>query len=189
MNSKISSVWNDLQILGHIFWRYIVTTVWIGPWLLLGSLIIFVLQWLFNIEGLLFIIRYTSQSIGEVIEFLSQGFLNIFRYPDDLTPISFILIAGLQATAVILVIRLKASAKPQLRKQTAALGVGLIGAGCVACGGSVLTPVLGALSTTFAAGVVNALSDILLIIAVILSYRVAVQAAQVYAAAVVGSHE
>ena len=96
-------------------------------------------------------------------------------------PISIILIATFQASAIVLFFIVRRSRKKAVKQQIGSLAVGLIGSGCVACGGSILTPLLGAVASNVSVALAERISDILLLIAVLLSYRALSQISLVYA--------
>lgn len=171
----------DLQLISHIFWRYVLGTWKIFMWLVIFVMLVFILQWLFNIEQLWFILGESSISSIDKLIFLQEGFFNIFRLANDIVPVSIILIAFMQATAITLFWAMRSSRNKAIRSQVGPMSVGLVGAGCVACGGSILTPLLGAIASNFSFTLAERLSDIILIIAVVLSYRALSKISFVYA--------
>ena len=160
-NAKLSAV---------VVWNLILKTSRIYLLAALFVAILFLLQWLFNIDQLLDIVLGDNPlSVSERLDFLVDGFFNIFRFADDFTPIAMILIALLQAITLTLLISYR-SLKKLRGKQGASLGLSFLGIGCVACGGSVLTPILGLVATNVSVSFAESVSSILLAIALVLSY-------------------
>jgi len=50
------------------------------------------------------------------------------------------------------------------------MGLSIIGAGCVACGGSLIAPILSLLATNVSISLAQSLGDILLLMAAVLSF-------------------
>ncbi len=143
--------------------------------------ILFALQWLFNIDQLLEVVFGDNPlSTADRVDFLLDGFVNIFRFADDIVPVSMILIALLQAITITLFMVLKE--KKASRAQGLSIGLSLGAVGCVACGGSILTPLLGFVATNVSVGFAESVSTVLLLVALVLSYismnRVALLVAQ-----------
>jgi len=160
----------DAKLTWVVFWNLILKTHRI--YLFAGSFVavLFTLQWLFNIDQLLDIVLSNNPlSLGDRADFLVDGFFNIFRFADNLVPISMILIALMQSVTLTLLIGYRSIG--ELRgKQGASLGLSFLGIGCVACGGSILTPVLGLIATNISISFAESLSNGLLLIALVLSY-------------------
>ena len=141
------------------------------------AVILFTLQWLFSYEQLSFVLTGDNGlDFWGKVDFLFDGFLNIFRFIDDFVPITLIIIALLQSTAIAMLLRLRKisqqkTTKKAVRDSIGPLSIGLIGSGCVACGGSILSPLLGAIASNVSVTVARGVGDILLLLAVILSYR------------------
>lgn len=136
--------------------------------------ILFILQWLFNIQEFWNILVHTpSLSALEKIDFFANGLLNVFRYFNDIVPISLILISLMQALAITLLIvkSRESSTKSKKSDSIGSLALALVGSGCVACGGSVLTPLLGAIASNISITLAERTADAVLIVAVLLSYR------------------
>ena len=160
----------NLKLTANVTWHLIIRTTRV--YLLAGVfvLILFLLQWLFNIDQLLEIVLGNNPlSVADRLDFLFDGFINIFRFVDDFVPVSMILIALMQSITLTLLFSYR-SVKSLKSKQGASLGLSLLGIGCVACGGSVLTPILGAIAANISVSVAEAVSNSLLLLALVLSY-------------------
>lgn len=64
----------------------------------------------------------------------------------------------------------EAKSKNQLSGSAGSLGLGLLGAGCVACSGSLLAPILGVVAANISIAAAERIGDILLVAAVMFSY-------------------
>ncbi len=160
----------DLKLTWSVVYNLVLKTSRVYMLLGLFAIFLFVLQWLFNIDQLVEIVFGDNPlSIGERIDFLADGFVNIFRFADDFVPISMILIALVQAITLTLLISFR-SLKRLKSSQGASLGLGFLGIGCVACGGSILTPILGLVATNVSVSLAESISTILLGVALVLSY-------------------
>lgn len=160
----------DAKLSIAVIWNVILKTARVYLFAFCFVTILFVLQWLFNIDQLLEVVfGDNALSFSDRAEFLVDGFINIFRYADDIVPISMILIALMQAVAVTLLISFRSIKKLQAQ-QGQAVGFAVFGVGCVACGGSILTPILGLVATNVSVGLAESISNILLVIALVLSY-------------------
>ena len=130
--------------------------------------IIFVLQWLLQISTFSEVVTNSSLSISDKLDTFSTAFFDVFRLIDDLTPISFVLIALFQSSSLVMLASLRSSRKKR-RQQFASLGIALIGSGCVACGGSILSPVLGIVAAELSVGLAESIGNFVLIGAIIVS--------------------
>lgn len=132
--------------------------------------VLFLLQWVFEYEQFweVVIVNDAGQSAAEIFNFLFDALMSFFKYPDDLTPISLMIISFFQAA--ILVIWLRARELKNAHKASmTALGIGLLGAGCVACASSLLSVLLSIFGATISVAFVRTLGDVLLAVAVLLS--------------------
>ena len=156
----------------NTFYKHIWLTNWRYLWVVLAIFIIMLLQWLLNIEELGFFLFGGQIPFSEGLEIIWDGMAGVFSLPTDFTPIAFILISLMQSIAIVMLLILNNAkqAGKQAAKQAGSLGIAVIGAGCVACGGSLMTPLLGLLATNVSIGLASALGDILLALAIILSY-------------------
>lgn len=169
MKHFLISWWQDLKLNFVVIDRFIFRTQLRFYFLGLFILVLFTLQWLFNIDQLIQIVFGASGlSAGERINFLIEGFINIFRYLDDFVPIMMIMIAVLQALSLSLLIGLKY--RKSYINQSSSLLVGVFGVGCFACGGSILSPILGFLAVNISVSLADLFSKFLLFISLMLSY-------------------
>lgn len=174
----------DAQLTWQVVCRHVLTVQSFLTMLGFFVLILFILQWLFNYQQLGFILgNSTGLSFYDKINFLVEAFINIFRFGSDIVPISMILIALFQSVALTLYLKLRhfATHNKSVKSSVGSLTFGLLGSGCVACGGSLLTPLLGALASNVSVTLAERLGDILLVLAVILSYRALSKVAFIYA--------
>ena len=166
----IQNAWVNLRLSANVIWHLVITTSRVYILVPLFMLILFLLQWLFNIDQLVEIVFGDNPlSVADRIDFLADGFVNIFRFADDFVPIAMILIALMQAITLTLLISFRSLKKLQ-GAQGASIGLSFLGVGCVACGGSILTPILGIFASNISVSFAESVSDILLAIALVLSY-------------------
>lgn len=152
-----------------------------GPAVFAGSftIVLIILQWVFNYELFYEILvnNVAGLTLLERINVFVDAMFNVFQYADDLTPISLILITFFQASAVTIWWRMhRASSAANVR--FGSLGVGLLGSGCVACGSSILPILFNIVGSTLSVSLVQTIGDILLVLAVVLSYRAMLKLAQ-----------
>lgn len=160
------------QSLG-VWYKYVWQTKWRYLWILLVPVIIALLQWLLNIRLLVEILTSDSGlSLWQKIDVFGDSVGRVFTEIGDWTPISFILISTTQAAAIVLLVILKKEAslaKKYGAKQASSVGVAVVGAGCVACGGSLVTPLLGLLASNVSFALAEGIGSALLLISVIMS--------------------
>lgn len=161
---------HSYRLTATVIWNLILKSNNLYLFLVLFVLTLFTLQWLFNIDQLLEIVFGDNPlSVADRLDFLVDGFVNIFRYVNDFVPVAMILISLMQAATFTLLLRYRSMKKLQ-GKQGVSIGLSFLGVGCVACGGSVLTPVLGVVATNVSVSLAESISTILLVIALVLSY-------------------
>ena len=174
--------WLNLQLVFQVVRIQILATSYLYVACVLFVLILFSLQWLFNIDQLVEIVFGGSPlSLLDRIDFLLNGFINIFRFANDFIPITMIVIALLQSLGVTLVIMHRRTFRMIGRGQIASLGLGLAGFGCVACGGSILTPLLSVVAISVSVALAQAISHLLLLLSLVLSYIALVRLALIVA--------
>lgn len=134
--------------------------------------VLFLLQWIFEYEQFFEVIieNNAGQSVSERVDFLIDALFSFFRYPDDLTPVSLMIISFFQAAILVIWLRTR-EVKNNNKAAMGALGVGLVGAGCVACASSLLSVLLSVFGTTISVAFVRTLGDMLLVLAVLLSVK------------------
>lgn len=135
--------------------------------LAIGSIVIFSLQWLFQPQLFWSIASNAALSLPDKIRAFSDGFVAVFRYVDDFTPIAFIIIGFFQAVTIGMIFSLRRGKA----RNTSSLAAALIGSGCVACGGSILSPVLGIFFSSISVTVTQFIGDAILALAILLTLR------------------
>jgi len=135
--------------------------------------ILLVLQWLFQYQQFyeVFIANSAGLSFFSRFDVLVRALGDLFRYPDNLTPIALILLAFFQALIVVIWLAARSHAKSTRRLKLGPLGAGLVGSGCVACVSSLIGGLFSVIGTTIAASIIEFAGDILLVVAVFLAYR------------------
>lgn len=164
----LAKVKKSFKTLARAVWYEYYPLVFIGLFLLA----LITMQWIFEFDQLyeVIVINDAGLSFVEKIDFMLEAVRSLFRYADDLTPIAIILIAFFQAGIGTIWIRSR-SIKKSKKAAAAAMSLGVLGAGCVACSSSLLSVVLSSIGTTLSVALVQAIGDILLIIAVMLSVK------------------
>jgi hypothetical protein len=160
----------SLKLSLVVVWNLILKT---NKWVTFTSvfmLYLFVLQWLFSLDQLVDIVFGNNNlTLLDRVDFLFDGFLNIFKYANDFIPMAMILISLMQAVNITLLIHYKTS-KSVRNAQGLAISLSAVGVGCVACGGSVITPILGFFASTISVTVAESISRLLLLAAIVVSY-------------------
>lgn len=130
------------------------------------------MQWLFEYEQFYHIVFVNQAGLNtlQIVDVLINALGSFFRYANDLTPASLILIAFFQSAVLLIWMRSRKLKKGQ-KASVSALGVGLLGAGCVACASSLLSVLLSVFGTAISVAMVQTIGDILLVVAVILSAK------------------
>ncbi len=150
-----------LKLISQRYIDLVRSNLWQFALILLG--LIFILQWAFAYEQLIAVWDLGPEFIPQ---FLVDGYIAFFMNIIDFIPITITLIALFQALALLGILRIRQ--KPSAG-QAGSYGVALIASGCVACGSSLLAPVLasiGAAASTSAAAII---SQSLLLIALALA--------------------
>jgi len=177
---------SEQKIAGKVW----INSVWygFGPAVFTAAffLVLILLQWIFNYE-LFWDIMVENQAglpFSERLDVFLDAIANVFRYANDLTPISLILISFFQASIITIWWRVRLITRAS-RLRVGALGVGILGSGCVACGSSLLPLLLDIVGATLSISLVQRIGDVLLIMAVLLSYRATIKLALRVSAALV----
>lgn len=106
-----------------------------------------ILVWLFNIGLFLFVIKSDVLSFAEKLGFFGSSFTGIFKNLDDYRALAMVAVSvltGVNFAVLMFVLRSTAKAKTKGGKGVL---VALLGSGCVACGGSILSPLLAQLGS------------------------------------------
>jgi len=173
MNDLFEKTKIDIQLNWRIFSSLILKSNFFYLNVILFVIVVMLLQWLFSADQLGIIFDPQFQlSVADKIDIFVNAFLDIFKFIDDVTPVSFVLIGLFQSVSITLLIKIYYDHKKRVEtsKVAGSLGISLLGAGCVACGGSLLTPILGFFAVNISISFAQRISDALLVIAVILSY-------------------
>ncbi len=119
-------------------WKYL---------LLLVSLTVatsFIFTWFFSLDVVLFVVN-SNIDFNQKILFFIGSITSV--YGDIFSPYSvmFMLFSFIFASNITLLIYLSRHRRTNKNNKlsSSTMGAGLIGAGCIACGGSIITPVLG----------------------------------------------
>ncbi len=172
MKFSLKHLVKHVQIAFKTFYR----AVWHGyyPAYFVGIFfgVLFLLQWIFEYEQFyeVVIVNNAGLSVLEIFDFLFDALMSFFRYPDDLTPISLMIISFFQAAILIIWMRSR-EFKNAHKASMGALGIGLLGSGCVACASSLLSVFLSVFGATVSVAFVRTLGDVLLVVAVLLSAK------------------
>lgn len=171
MKSFLQVFWLRLRTAGKTFGRAVWHEYYPLLFMFLFVMVLFILQWLFEYEQFyhIVILNEAGLSFTEILDVLIDALTSLFRYPDDLIPVSLIIIAFLQSAIVLMWIRSRQL--KNAKKVAGALGLGLLGAGCVACAGSLLSVILTSFGAVLSVTMVQTLGDILLVLAVLLSIK------------------
>ncbi len=162
----------DIKLTWQVLYRLILKTNWLYPFMALYITILFALQWLFNIDQLLEVVLGDSGlGLLDRLDFLLNGFINIFRYVNGFIPIAMILIALMQSATLTLMVSRRLFSRKDGAQQVTSISFSLAGVGCVACGGSILTPILGLVASSVSVTLAEPISRVLLVIALVLSYK------------------
>jgi hypothetical protein len=128
---------------------YLISTV------LLSFLMAGVIIWSFNYELVGYIIFEAPLNFFEKIEFFSYGYQNLFNTLDSLLSsgiLIFSFLFGVNTSMLIYVIKNHGFKNLPKKSSTSAFILAILGGGCIACGTSLLAPILisiGAVSTPF----------------------------------------
>lgn len=169
----IAHFWLQVRTAFVTFFRAVWYEYYPALFALVFFTIILFLEWLFEYEQFYHIVfvNEASLSMTQIITILLQSAISVFKYPNDLTPVSLILIAFFQSATVLMWVRSRTFATKNSKSPLGALGIGLLGAGCVACASSLLGVLLSVFGAVVSVAMVQAIGDLLLIVAVILSLK------------------
>ena len=137
--------------------RPIITVLAIPKYALLTAasavLVLSVLIWFFNFDTLLYVVGLPNYAIGDKSSFFLSAYTNsilyFFRDPVVFTRVIFSLLAGV-TIALYFFIRQHQQTTVE-RKGFSGLVVALLASGCVACGTSILSPLLSGVGAAAAA--------------------------------------
>ncbi|MEX0749054.1 MAG: hypothetical protein WD467_01815 [Candidatus Saccharimonadales bacterium] len=120
-------------------------------YLLLAALLYPPVLWLFtylsNLNLFIYVMRANFLSGRDKIEFLLSSFTNVFANLNDPLALSIVIFAGFATlNLVMLSYAIKMNRRISGAKSSSAAALTLAGSHCIACGGSLLAPILTALS-------------------------------------------
>ena len=189
--NRIKHIIVDFKLVLHVISTQVLYSRYLYLNVLLFFVVIFFLQWVFNFDDLSQILFSDNGLSGlERLDVLADALINLFRYGNDLIPLSLITISLLQSLALVLIIKIHRSTPKNTKNQDSkvaagSLGLAALGAGCVACGGSLLAPILGFFAVTVSTSFARRIGDVLLLAAVVISYialsKISFKAASLYA--------
>lgn len=130
-----------------------------------------VLLWLFNFATLEYVLTRPSLTLGEKAAFVLSSIGNVFRYFNDILPVSLLLVSLGQGVVLAQYVWLRRRSRRVRLNQQAKLGIraGLVGTSCVACSGSILYPLLASFSSAAAGGLALWVGQIVAVAAIVLS--------------------
>ncbi|MEX0932091.1 MAG: hypothetical protein WDZ81_00610 [Candidatus Saccharimonadales bacterium] len=145
---------------------------YVGLSLLFSTVILLVLLWLFNLPLLSYVFSETNLSLPAKIFFVFEGLGNVFKFFNNSVPILLTSVAVVQGLALSHYVYLRKRKLPKrklLKKSTGSFAFSLIGSGCVACGGSIIYPVVALVSASAASGLSRIIGEALNLLALILA--------------------
>ena len=125
-----------------------------------GLIILGVILWSLNLDLLSYVFIESGLPFSEKVSFFISVYKGIFVSSGQLPAVTMILLSilfGINISSMIFVIKNRKHQKKEYGSTATGLSLAIIGGGCVACGTSVLTPLL---LTLGAGGVVSYLSEI-----------------------------
>ncbi len=124
-------------------------------------IILGILLWMFNLNLLAYIFSNSNISIEDKIIFFFQSYASVFTNFDSAaasTLLAFAILLGINIAVMVFVLRsIGGSIKQEGGKSGLSLLAAVLGAGCAACGTSLLTPILLAAGATTTIGIVQAI--------------------------------
>lgn len=134
-------------------------------------LIIGLILWTLNLELLKYIFFDAPLSFGDKILFFVQGYKGLFSAFDNIQSIILLIFAdlfGVNLSFMLFVLFNRNKEKVPNKSGGIALGSAILGGGCIACGTSLLTPILTTLGITSVA-FIRSLGSIFLLLGSILT--------------------
>lgn len=137
-------MYKDVKNIARIIWgkpyRYCLLPAWIG--------ILWLFTYLLSTTLFSYVFANPTLSFSQKTSFLFQSFTNTFSNFNDPRALSLGIFSFLATVNILLMIRLfrERRNKQDLTKTGGATVVALIGSHCVACGGSLLAPLITALA-------------------------------------------
>lgn len=125
-----------------------------------GLIILGVILWSLNLDLLSYVFIESGLPLNEKISFFISVYKGIFVSSGQLPALTMIILSilfGINISSMVFVIKNRKHQKTKYGSTAAGLSLAIIGGGCVACGTSVLTPLL---LTLGVGGAVSYLSEI-----------------------------
>jgi hypothetical protein len=120
-----------------------------------GFIILGLLLWLFTFQTLLYVLNAPFLPISQKIAYFFSGYSNsvlyVLRDPIVFTRDAFVIVAAVNVTVFMFVRRHRRGYNQKSRSGASGLAVGLIAAGCVACGTSIIAPLFAVVGATASA--------------------------------------
>ncbi len=185
MKSAVKSMVDKTHIWLIVLFRSLFTEWGLAVFVIVFMIVATLLQWLFASEQFyqIFVVNTAGLSLLEKLKVVTDGWYNLFRYINDITPASIVAIAFFQASIAAIWYRVHRLGRPRISR--AALGLGLLGSGCVACGGSLLPLLASVFGTAVSASTLQSIGNFLLVAASLMAATAAIQYANRAALAII----
>lgn len=144
--------------------------LFIGLFILYGA----ILQWLLQVDVL---VKILTSGIGfsQIFDVFVQAFFDLFRLGFDFTPVMIILNAFFLSLATIY--RVRVVRRIRLSMKTF---FPLVASGCIACGGSLVFPVLSSVVGDLSREYIQIVGEVFFLIATYITYTEATKAIDLY---------
>lgn len=136
--------------------------------LLYSAGILFILQWLFAFSQVTAVLDQDPLGLPR---YLIDGYVNFLILIDGFIPISLLIIAILQGTALSMLKFVRDNESKHKGQRWRSMTLALFGSGCVACGGSIIAPLFSSFSAGASSYLSTTISQIVLTIAILLALR------------------
>ena len=126
----------------------------------------FVFTWFFSLDVILYVIN-SGVSLGQKALFFIGSITSVYGDIFSLHSMVFVAFSVIFASNIMLLVYLsrRGADESEQKLSNSTMGAGLVGAGCVACGGSVITPVLSMLGIGATAQLSQTISLVAFIVA------------------------
>lgn len=141
--------------------------------ILSGFVLLGLLVWLFSFQTLFYVLSVPFLSANEKLGYFFSGYTNSFLYffrdPIVFTRDLFVVLAAINISLFIFIRRSKQNNQQKLHGGAGGLFVGLVAAGCITCGTSIIAPLLASVGATASASASRNIGAIGNIIGIILT--------------------
>ncbi len=141
--------------------------------LLSGFVLLGLLIWLFSFQTLFYVLSVPFLSVNQKLSYFFSGYTNSFLYffrdPIVFTRDIFVILAAINISLFIFVRRSSQNSEQKMRGGTSGLMVGLVASGCIACGTSIIAPLLASVGATASASASQSIGAVGNIIGIILT--------------------